>query len=159
MNWVDIVGILLSIIGIGFSIWAMVMADNATKAVKKVVERNNDLVSRDGARDLLATLGNARDAALARRGSASRMASAGRSAQADIHKLRLAQDALATVTLGANEALVQDLRVAASELEQALSTVENSSGDGWAAALAIIQGAIPKVDLLQRGLVTKALTT
>ncbi|KAB0459777.1 hypothetical protein [Agrobacterium radiobacter] len=159
MEAVDIGGLVLSAIGIGLSIWALVMADGAKKAVKKVVEKNNDLASRDDARDLLNTLSSARDASLARRSSASRIATAGRNLNGDIHTLRVAQDALATVTLGTNEALVEDLRVAASELERALSTVESGSHEGWAAALAVIQGVTPKVDVLQRGLVTKALTT
>lgn len=158
MDPISVVGLVLSAVGVVLSVWALHKADSAKKAVDRVIETNRDQVTRDHARDLLAKLTDARDAAMARRQGASRLSSAGRSTAGDVKALQIAQDALATATIGSDQGLVQNLRAAASELDRALKAIaSNCNRDGWADALGVLQGVIPKIDVLQRELGAKAL--
>lgn len=153
----DAVELGLSIGGLALSIYALVQAESAKKAVSKVIAKEVDQGARDDARELMQRLNEAREAAMARRQGAHRSSSAGRSQAADMKALQLAQDALATTNLG-DKLLTLALRAAADELNQALAEINANGGrDGWADALGTLQGVIPKVDVLHRELSTKAL--
>lgn len=148
----------LSVFGLFLSIWSMVLAGGAKRAVAHVLAKNNDQVARDNARDLLVKLTNAKDAAMARRRSASRNSAAGRVATADLRALQVAQDALATSTLGTGEPLALDIQRAAIQLDTALQGLAgNGPRDDWADALGVLQGIIPKLDVLQVELAAKVL--
>lgn len=150
--------LVLSVAGLGLSIWAMLQAGGAKRAVSKVLARNNDQVTRDNARDLLIKLTTAKDAAMARRQGAPRSSTAGRVMATDLEVLQLAQDALATSTLGTGQSLAVDLQRAAVQLNSALQGLAgNSVRDEWADALGVLQGIIPKVDVLQAELAAKVL--
>ncbi len=76
----------------------------------------------------------------------------------DLEVLQLAQDALATSTLGTGQSLAVDLQRAAVQLNSALQGLAgNSVRDEWADALGVLQGIIPKVDVLQAELAAKVL--
>lgn len=148
----------LSLAGLGLSIWAMLQAGGAKRAVSNVLAKNSDQFARDNARDLLTKLTVAKDVAMARRRGASRSSTAGRLAAADLTALQIAQDALATSTLGTGQSLALDLHRAASQLELSLQGLAgNSVRDEWADALGVLQGIIPKIDTLQAELTAKAL--
>ena len=150
--------LVLSVAGLGLSIWAMLQAGGAKRVVSKVLARNNDQVTRDNARDLLIKLTTAKDAAMARRQGAPRSSTAGRVMATDLEVLQLAQDALATSTLGTGQSLAVDLQRAAVQLNSALQGLAgNSVRDEWADALGVLQGIIPKVDVLQAELAAKVL--
>lgn len=150
----------LTLLGLALSIWAMCKADGAKRAVAKVLTKNSDQAARDNARDLLAKLKRAKDGAMARRQHAPRSAIAGRvpTAAEDLAALQQAQDALATSTLGHGQQLALDLKRAADQLNSNLQKLaENSDRDEWADALGVIQGIVPKLELLQTELGAKAL--
>lgn len=158
MDIIGIGGFILSAIGVGLSIFAVVQAGRAENAVNQVIQKSSEQLSRDDARKLLVKLNDARDAALARRGKAPKFATSGRSAANDLRALQLAQDALATTALSADAALEQGLRVASTELDRALKEIHaKGDRDGWADALGVLQGVIPKVDAHQRKLGAMAL--
>lgn len=158
MDLIGVGGLILSAIGVLLSVWALAKANSAKVAVNKVIEKNSDQFARDAARNLLAKLTDARDAAMAQRRGASRLSSAGRHPDSDHKAIELAQDALATVTIDSSQQLVARMRTAATELNQALQTIASNSGrDGWADALGVLQGIIPEVDALQQGLSATAL--
>jgi hypothetical protein len=158
MDLIGVGGLVLSAVGVGFSIMALIQAGRAKKAISKVIGKGEDQIARDDARALLAQIADARDATMARRQGASPLSSAGRSLEGDLQALQLAQNALATATVGSDRTLELSLRVAATEIEQALQAIASNSGrDGWADALGVLQGVIPKIDVLQRELGTKAL--
>lgn len=148
----------LSVAGLVLSIWAMLQAGGAKRAVSKVLAKNSDQVARDRARELLTKLTTAKDAAMARRRSAPRSSTAGRVATADLAALQLAQDALATSTLGTGQPLALDLQRAANQLNSNLQGLAgNSPRDEWSDALGVLQGIIPKIDVLQAELASKVL--
>jgi hypothetical protein len=148
----------LSVAGLVLSIWAMLQAGGAKRAVSKVLAKNNDQVARDNARDLLSKLTTAKDAAMARRRSAPHSSTAGRVAAADLAALQLAQDALATSTLGTGQPFALDLQRAANQLNSCLQGLAgNSARDEWADALGVLQGIYPKIDVLQAELTAKVL--
>ena len=158
MDPIGIGGLLLSLAGVGLSVVALVKADSATKVVEKVIVKNNDQVTRDHARGLLDKLTGARDAAMGRRQGASRLSSAGRNILSDKRALELAQDALATSTVGSDQQLTSKMRMAADKLKEALEAIAINSGrDGWADALDVLQGFIPELEVMQRELGTKSL--
>lgn len=137
----------------------MVQAGGAKKAVTAVLAKFGEQVTRDDARELLSALNDAREASIARRSKASRTATTGRNINSDIQALQRAQDALATTTLDTDKRLEQRLRIAAAELDMALRNIaENSTRDGWADAVGVLQGITPVVDVHQRKLGTKALS-
>lgn len=144
--WALVKGDILSAAGLALSVWALVKADSAMKAVDKVILKNNNQIMRDDARGLLDKLTGARDAAMGRKQGASGLSSAGRAISSDKRALELAQDALATATLGSDQLLTSRLRVAADELEKALVAINSPSGrDGWADALGVLQGVLPEL--------------
>lgn len=148
----------LSVVGLVLSIWAMLQAGGAKRAVSKVLTKNSDQVARDSARDLLTKLTSAKDAAMARRQSAPRSSTAGRVAAADLAALQLAQDALATSTLATGQPLAIDLQRAAAQLDGNLQGLAgNSARDEWSDALGVLQGIIPKIDVLQIELAARVL--
>lgn len=148
----------LSVTGLGLAIWALIQAGGARRAVSKALSKNSDQVARDNARDLLTKLTVAKDAAMARRQSAPRSSTAGRVAAADLTALQVAQDALATSTLGSGQPLALDLQRAANQLNSSLQGIAgNSVRDEWADALGELQGIIPKIDVLQAELAAKVL--
>lgn len=160
MEFLTVAGFLLSALGVFLAIRADWKAEGVKKAVAKVVSRSSDQEARDKAKALMKTLQDARDAAMARRKNASRTASVGRSAPADLHMLELAQDALATTTLIVDAVVVADLRAGSVELEKArleIGAGENAKRDGWADALAALQVVLPKVEEFERGLAKKEL--
>lgn len=141
------------------SVWAVITAGSAKKAVNKVIEKSAEQVVRDDTRDLLTKLNVAREVALARRGNARGAAVAGRSLANDFATLKQAQDALAITTLNTDIPLEQGLRLASTQIEVAVKAIEDKNGrDGWADALGVLQGVIPKVNTHQRKLGAKALT-
>lgn len=145
--------------GFALSLWAVITAESAKKAVKKVIEKSGEQVVRDDARDLLTKLNAAREVALARRGDTRRTAIAGRSVVNDLAILKQAQDALAITTLSTDVPLERGLRLASMQIDDAVKVIENKTGrDGWGDALIVLQGVIPKVNTHQRKLGTKALT-
>lgn len=158
MDAIGIGGLLLSVAGVVLSIVALVQAGRAKAAVTRAIARGVDQGMRDDARVLLLKLHDARDAALGRKQGASRLSSAGRSISGDIKALQLAQTSLATVVVQSDSRLELNLRTVASQLDEALVTI-NAAGDrdGWADALLVLHGIIPKVDVLQRGLGSKAI--
>ena len=158
MDAFDAAGLLLSVAGVALSLWALFKADCAKKAVDKVIVKNIDQISRDDARGLLDKLAGARDAAMGRRRGASSASSAGRYLPSDIRALEVAQDALAIVTIGADQPLICKMRVAADELKTALEAIAtNAHRDGWADALGVLQGVTPEVEAIQRSLGAKFL--
>jgi len=159
MDFVGVGGFVLSVVGTGVSIWSLIVAGGAKKAVADVLEKRDDQVVRDDSRELLNKLNAAREAALIRRGNARGAALAGRSAQDDLAALKQAQDALAITAVSTDLRLEQGLRLASTQLDAAVKEIEGKTGrDGWADALGVLQGVIPKVNTHQRKLGTKALT-
>lgn len=155
----DLFGWGLSAAGVAISLYALVKAENAQRAAASVIKKGSDQAARDAARDLLSVVNNAKEAAMTRRKGAGRGASAGRNLAADITILQRAQDALATITISADHAVDQDMRAAALELQQALKVIAlNSRDDGWGLALDALQAIYPKINTIQRGLGTKALS-
>lgn len=152
----EILSILVSLLGIGIAIFAMSKAHSAKEAVNEVVQKHGDQKCRDDVRDLLKTLKQAREAALAHRGSPSRAVTAGRKADQDVHALRLAQDALATTAIG--DELEQRLRNSATELDQALDAIDKNNPTGWVNALNVIQSVTPHIENLQIDLGKKVLS-
>lgn len=153
MDTVGVGGLLLSVAGVGLSVWALVKADSANKAVDKVIVKSNDQIARDDARGLLDKLTSAKDAAIGRKQGASSLSSAGRTIPRDKMALELAQDALSTATVGSNQQLAARIRAASGELTNALEAISSNSGrDGWADALGVLQGVIPEIEVLQREL-------
>lgn len=155
MDLIDVGGLTLSAAGVLLSIWALVIAGGAKKAVTEFLRKSSDQVSRDNVRELLATLHKARDAAMGQRKGASRMSSAGRRVANDLRELELAQDALATATVGSEERHLI-LRAAANELSAALAEI-NDNGDGWKAALVTLQNVIPGLAELEQRLAASTL--
>lgn len=157
MDVVGVAGLVLSALGVGLSIVALIQAGRAKTAVTKAIARGVDQGLRDDARVLLSKLQDARDAAMGRKQGASRLSSAGRSVSGDLRALQIAQTGLATVVVQSDTRLELSFRNAASQLDDALAAI-NAAGsrDGWADALQVLHGIIPKVDVLQRGLGTKA---
>ncbi|WP_417582899.1 hypothetical protein [Pelagibacterium sp.] len=154
----EIAGFIISIIGVGISAWALWQADYAKKAVDRVILKGDEQRDRDKARELSKILGQAKSAALGRRRTASRPASAGRDMQSDLHMLEQAQDALATTKLVNDASISSDLDVAAMELKAALVAIhQNGKRDGWEDAFGALQVVIPKVELFERDLARKAL--
>lgn len=158
MDVVGLGGLALSATGVALSGWALIKAGSAKKAVAKLIEMSGDQAARDGARDLMALLARASDAAMARRRGASRAASAGRPQGVDLFALEIAQDALATTTVASDPAVTGSFRAAAQELDLALKAIAaDGVRDGWEDARLALQGVVPSVDLLQRDLGVKAL--
>jgi hypothetical protein len=158
MDPVGIGGLILSAVGVALSCWALMKADSAEKAVAKVIGRAGDQKARDDARELLMLISAARDAAMSNRRGAPQLASAGRVRDNDIQAIQKAQDALATLNVTDDQQVTKKLRRSGLELNKALQEI-NGDGvrDGWADALAVLQGVTPQVDVLQRGLGSKAL--
>lgn len=159
MDPIGIGGLVLSAVGVGLSVWALVKADGAAKAVAKVIGKAGDQKARDDARELLMLINAAREAAMSNRRGAPPLASAGRVRDNDVQSIQKAQDALATLNVTEDQQVIKKLRRGGQELNKALHEI-NGSGerDGWADALAVLQGVTPSVDALQRGLGSKALT-
>lgn len=158
MDGVGLGGLVLSAIGVGLSIWALAKAESAKQAVSRVIQKSGDQTARDDARRLLAVISDAREAAMAHRRDAPLLASAGRVKDNDVQALQKAQDALATLNVTENKLVIKTLRRAAAELDKALQEINaNGARDGWADALAVLQGVTSQVDSLQRGLGTRAL--
>jgi len=158
MDVVGVGGLVLSAAGVALSVYALVQADGAKKAVEKVIGKAGEQRARDDARELLAVITAARDAAMDNRRSAPPMASAGRVKDKDVQAIQKAQDALATTNVTEDSQMVAELRRAARELDKALQEINaDAERDGWADALAVLQGVTPLVDALQRGLGSKAL--
>jgi hypothetical protein len=158
MDPIGVGGLILSALGVGLSLWALFKADSAEKAVSRVIAKNGEQSTRDVARDLMGHVNEARDAAMARKRGASRLASAGRTPAGDIQALQFAQNALATVSGDFDAKTIAIFRNSGRQLDDCLKTIDGSSSrDGWADALNTLQGVIPQIDLLQRTLGVKAL--
>lgn len=158
MDPVGIGGLVLSGVGVGLSVWALAKADGAEKAVAKVIGKAGDQKARDDARELLALINVARDAAMANRRDASQIAATGRVRDKDVGAIEKVQDALATLNVTDDPLITRKLRRAGVELNKALQEINaNDRRDGWADALAVLQGVTSPVDALQRGLGSQAL--
>lgn len=158
IDWWAVTGWAMTAGGFGLSIFALLVADGAKKAVATVLRKGNEQDNRDDARELLTKLNAAKATALARRGGAKPILAKGRSLPDDIRALAAAQDACATVNLPGDRDLTMALQRASAQLIQAIDAI-NGKGDrdGWADALVALQGVAPRVDAYQRKLGTKAL--
>lgn len=150
-DWLSIAGLLISLL----AFW---QGASARKAVAAVLKRNEDQTAQEDARELHRLLSMAQDAARGHRRGASSSSLAGRYQSRDIRALEMAQDALATTTLGAGIELGEKCRLAAQQITIALDEISAGKGsEGWARALFVIQGIIPDIVILQRSLTAKGL--
>lgn len=157
-DWWAVSSYVMTVVGLGLSIWALFQADGAKKAVQKVLEKGSEQDSRDDARDLLAKLNNAKSAAMAWRGGAKPILATGRSLPDDMLALATAQDACATANLPGDRDLTTALQRASVQLIEAIDIINREGDrDGWADAQVALQGVVPRVDGYQRKLGTKAL--
>lgn len=151
----EIVSLLVSVIGLGVSVWAVVKARSAQGMAQAVIDQKNQQEDNERLRELVRILVAAKAATMRRIDNAPKSIAAGRTLQADIRALRDAQDALkARFPLSLDGKTRLEADNAASELEAAIQAISNQQGsdEGWRSALAILQIAIPRLEQEERAL-------
>lgn len=155
----DPVSILIGLLGLGMSGYAIITAKSAKQAASQAVQRKDDQEDREYLKDLIIALVEAKNSAKRRESGALEIKSAGHSSELDIYHLSEAHDKLCTaLPLSFGNELKATVDAAAAELKAALNAIQNpttSNRDGWKDALSILQTLIPRLRQEERQMKNK----
>lgn len=149
----DIISIFLTIIGLVISGAAYFKADDAKKAVQRVLKKRNADEDLKRLRDLVATMEVAKEAVTPWIAGMPSERRVGRNQEDDLAKLGDTVDCLRTkAPLDLEDAMQRRIKKSASVLDKELNSIRSSTDnqDHWKTALSEIQSMIPRLEQLER---------
>lgn len=149
MDTIDWVNLSLAVLSVGASIWAVLRAESAKRAVNKFIHRRRVQSALPELKEILEHLRSANTAAMGRK-AAPKVASRGRNEAKDINALDIVQNALATVSISYDLEFEKTLRDAARKLESGIGKIRNprvtDNAEGWRLVRETLQYIIPELN-------------
>lgn len=151
----EIFSLVLTIIGLAISAAAYLKADDAKKAVQKVLRKRNADEDLKRLRDLIVAMEAAKEAVTPWIAGMPHDRKTGRDQQDDLTKLSETIDCLRTkAPLDLEDAMHKRIKRSATVLDKEFNSITNpvDNQDHWKAALSEIQLMIPRLEQLERSM-------
>ena len=156
----EITSLIISVIGILLSIFALTRANSARKAARSVLESKDNEEDRQRLRELIATLNDVKGITLRKRGSGNVLQNIGLKDTEAITRLTEAEDALRTkLPIDWSQDKRATIESAATDIHAAIETIRSgvNAAEGWQNAVVALQRVIPHLEREERRLTNAAL--